>query len=160
MGAINHNVSHLPIQRVPDRMKFLQLCQRVFDAKQRAVSIMACTFIQQHRRYIQIYNPAGIVQSPTILRVDHHAAASCQNNIILGRKIINRLRFSAPESLFPLNFENCRDRHARSFNDLMIGIEKWAGESPRQLAPDSSFTCPHQTDKIYVSTMFHGRDFS
>ena len=67
------------------------------------------------------------------------------------------LRLTTPKPLLTLDLEDRRDRHARAFDDLMIGIEKLTPEPLGQHPPDSRLASPHQADQIYVSMFFHDR---
>ncbi len=146
MRTIDDDVRRFSIQRVTRCMEFLQFGQRIFNVQQRAVSIMSRALIQQSRRNIEVDHPAGVVQTTTIFRIDHHPATGCQNQIAPGRQIMDSLRFTTAKPLFTFDLENRRNRNPRSFDNFMVRIEKLPRQALGQHAPNGRFPRSHQAD--------------
>ena len=97
------------------------------------------------------------MQAATVLWIDHDAPPGGQNQITASRQIVDGLRLTTPESIFPLDFKNGRDGNPSPFDDLVVRIEKLPRQPFGQHAPNGRFPRPHQADQINISILFHGR---
>ena len=53
------------------------------------------------------------------------ASTGGHHNIGTLREFVNGLHLATPKPFLTFYFEDGRDRHARTFNNFMVGVEKW-----------------------------------
>ena len=160
MTSINNDVCGLPIQGVPNSVKLFQSRQRVGHVQQGAIPIMPSALIEQNRGNIQIDHPPGFVEPSAIFRVDNNAPPCCQNNSIRSGELLDSLSLPPPKAFLAFDFKDGRNRNTGSIDDLMVGIQERPRQAFGDLAPDGRFSSPHQSDEIYVATIFHSRILS
>ena len=113
-------MSGFTVQRVAEGMKFLKLSQRIGDAQQRSIAVVASALEQYGRRDIQIDDPARVVQPLPVLRIDYDAATGGDDGFGLGGQFPDRLRFTTTKSFLALDLKDRRNGNSGALHDFMV----------------------------------------
>ena len=150
-AGIDNNRRHFPIERISLLKQLLKLLPWIFCLQQGAVFIVT----RPHPQLINIGAQVDHYPMPfkvlPILRQKYRTAAGGQHYIVRMSKFFYHSRFTTPKASLSFQLKNQGDVDPGTAFNLMIRIKKFFIEMLGEQTSDSCFTCPHQSDKKYVS---------
>ncbi len=158
MRAIDHDIRNLPIVRRSLFMQITESLQGVCDLKQRAVAVMASSFEQLPRWYIEINDGSVFPQFLAIIGGQDNSTSRRQHDVAQPNELSEHKGLPPTETLFTLDLEDRRYADARSSLNLVVGINKSPTQAPRKSFANRRLAGPHQADQkdVFRFSAHHG----
>ena len=103
----------------------------------------------------QINHQAGFAQAPSVLRVQHHAAAGGQHQPRFSRQFLQHPGLAAAKARLALDLENQRNARPGARLDFMVAVDEALLQAPRQVPADRGLARANHAHEIDVVAGFH-----
>ena len=159
------------VQRIALRHELGELATGVRCLQQRAVAVVARAVPEFVDARSQVDHGATGVERCTVRRIEHGAAAGCEDHTAQSREFVDHCRLAGTESGLALDIEDDRNLDARACLDLVVGVEEGEAETLREQLADRRLAGAHETHEEDVARcrrvlcfgrcrVFHGSDSS
>jgi len=136
-------VRDLAIQRLAQREQLRDPLARILRLQQRSRAVAAQPLPQVGERRLQEDHQPALGEQVAVLRAHHRAASGGEHDRGQPGQFVEQRRLTATKTLFALEFEHGRDRHAAALLEHLVGVDETAVQACRESPADGGLARAH-----------------